>query len=360
VERRTHYGEPLCQHVPGSTLDAFVTEQVLLALEPAALELALAAAEQVEQERTELDRLWQQRLERARYEAERVARQYRLAEPENRLVMRQLEREWEEKLAAQQRLAEEYHRCSTQHPRVLPVQERDAIRRLATAIPGLWTATTTTVTDRKEIIRQVVERVVVAVQGRSERVTVVIEWAGGGHTDGEMVRDIARLCDLSYYAELCARVRALTAAGLSAPTIAAHLRDEGYRPPRQAARFGFVQVAELQRRLGLRPSSPRVHHRPPLNPEEWWSPDLAARLGLSRATLHRWMRLGWVRARQEEGPLHRWIVWADSAELARLEQLRQRSVADAVRQRWIGTTDTPETSAATIGIPAISTTEGGA
>src|SRR5260370_5106670 len=69
MERRSHYGEPLCQHVPGPALDAFVTRQVLLALEPAALALALAAAEQVEQERADLDRLWQQRLERARYEA---------------------------------------------------------------------------------------------------------------------------------------------------------------------------------------------------------------------------------------------------------------------------------------------------
>jgi Recombinase/Recombinase zinc beta ribbon domain len=360
VERRNHYGEPLCQHVPGPALDAFVTQQVLVALEPAALELALAAAEQVEQERAELDRLWQQRLERARYEAERVARQYRLVEPENRLVVRHLERDWEEKLAAQQRLEEEYHRFSGQHPRVLTVQERDAIRRLAADIPGLWTAPATTVADRKEIIRQVVERVVVEAQGRSERVKVSIEWVGGGHTDGEMVRDIARLCDLSYYPELCARVRALTAAGLSAPAIAAQLQQEGYRPTRQAACFGFVQVAELQRRLGLRPCRPRVHDRQPRGPEEWWSSDLAVRLGLSRSNLHRWIRLGWVRARQEKGPLHRWIVWADSAELARLEQLRQRSVADAVRQRWLGTNDAPETIAATIGTPAASTTEGGA
>jgi hypothetical protein len=306
-----------------------------------------------------LDRLWQQRLERSRYEAERAARQYRLVEPENRLVARHLERDWEEKLAAQQRLAEEYHRFSGLHPRVLAAQERDAIRRLATDIPGLWTAPTTTVADRKEIIRQVVERVVVAAEGRSERVKVSIEWVGGGHTDGAMVRDIARLCDLSYYPELCARVRVLTAAGVSAPAIAAHLQDEGYRPTHQAARFGFVQVAELQRRLGLRPCRPRVHDRQPFGPEEWWASDLAARLELSHSNLHRWIRLGWVRARQEDGPLHRWIVWADSAEVVRLEQLRQRSVADAIRQRWIGTDGAPGASAMPIGTAAASTTEGG-
>jgi DNA invertase Pin-like site-specific DNA recombinase len=348
LERRTHYGEPLCQHLPGPALDRFVARHVLLALEPAALELALAAAAQVEQERADLDRLWRQRLERAGYEAERAARQYRLVEPENRLVARHLERAWEEKLAAQEQLAEEYHRFSSQHPRVLTAPERDAIRRLAADIPGLWAAPTTTAADRKEIIRQVVERVVVEAHGRSERVTVRIAWVGGGHTEGEMARDIARLCDLSYYPQVCARVRTLTAAGWSAPAIATQLQQEGYRPARQAASFSFVHVAEMQRRLGLRPCRPRVRDRQPVGPEEWWASDLADRLGLSRTNLHRWIRLGWVRARREEGPLRRWIVWAESAELTRLTQLRQRSVADEARRRWTAPAGAPGTVAAAI------------
>jgi DNA invertase Pin-like site-specific DNA recombinase len=61
VERWTHYGEPRCQHLAGACLDAFVSQQVLDALEPAALELSLTATERLEQERAELDRLWQQR-----------------------------------------------------------------------------------------------------------------------------------------------------------------------------------------------------------------------------------------------------------------------------------------------------------
>src|SRR5256885_14157371 len=84
--------------------------RVLLALEPAALELSLTATERVEQERAELDRLWQQRRERAAYEVERAARQYQTVEPEHRLVARTLERAWEEKPLAQQPLDEGYHR----------------------------------------------------------------------------------------------------------------------------------------------------------------------------------------------------------------------------------------------------------
>jgi hypothetical protein len=170
--------------VAGPSLDAFVTQHVLAALEPAAVELSLAATEQVEQERATLAHLWEQRRERAAYETERAARQYQAVEPENRLVARTRERAWEERLQAQQALAEEYHRFLQQQPRVLTSAERAAIRRLAADIPALWTAPTTTATDRKEIIRQVVEWVEVEAQGTSEQVRVRITWAGGGQTAG--------------------------------------------------------------------------------------------------------------------------------------------------------------------------------
>ena len=191
------------------------------------LELSLAAASQVEQERAELDRLWRQRLERAAYEAARAERQYQLAEPENRLVVRQLERAWEEKLAAQQQLDEAYHRFAREQPRLLSPAEQATIRRLAADIPALWDAPTTTDADRKAIIRQIVERVTVAVQGESERVQVTITWAGGAETADEIVRPVARLEQLSYYPQLVERLHALAAEGLSPATIAQRLNAKG-------------------------------------------------------------------------------------------------------------------------------------
>ena len=67
-------------------LDDHVVAQVLSALAPAALELSVTAAGQVEARRAEVDRIWRQRLERVGYQADRARRQYQLAEPENRLV----------------------------------------------------------------------------------------------------------------------------------------------------------------------------------------------------------------------------------------------------------------------------------
>ena len=81
-----------------------MTKQVLQALEPAALELSLKAIENVQRERQRLNRHWEQRLERASYDVQRAERQYQAVEPENRLVARSLEQQWEAALRAQRDL----------------------------------------------------------------------------------------------------------------------------------------------------------------------------------------------------------------------------------------------------------------
>src|SRR5262249_4682958 len=91
---RIDYGEPPCQSLSGRRLDALVSTQVLEALQPAALELHLAAAADVAQERRRLHQHWQQRLERARHEAERAAPPYQALEPEDPLGAPELERRW--------------------------------------------------------------------------------------------------------------------------------------------------------------------------------------------------------------------------------------------------------------------------
>lgn len=83
---RNHLGVSQCQSLIAQPLERLVARQVLIALEPASLELSLAAADQVEAGRRRLQDFHEQGLERARYEAERAWRQYTAVEPENRLV----------------------------------------------------------------------------------------------------------------------------------------------------------------------------------------------------------------------------------------------------------------------------------
>ena len=190
------YADPVCQSLAGKRLDELVERLVLTALEPAALELSLGAGEVLRRERERLDRHWQQRLERARYEADRAARQYHAVEPDNRLVTRELERRWEQRAASVRDLEEQYDRFQLEHPAELTAADRDMILSLASDIPSLWRAPTTTPSDRRVIVRHLIERVEVAVQGETEWSDVVIHWAGGFVSRHEVRRPVRRLDQL--------------------------------------------------------------------------------------------------------------------------------------------------------------------
>jgi DNA invertase Pin-like site-specific DNA recombinase len=328
----TDYGDEFCGYLQGDTLDTFVSQWVLKALEPATLTLSLEAATRLEQERQEMDQLWQLRLERAAYEAERAARHYHLIEPENRLVARQLANDWEERLTGHRQLQEDYQRFLQTQPQVLLPAEREAIKQLAHDIPALWQAATTTMADRKEIVRQIIQRVVVKPEGKSERVQVTIEWFGGDTTSGLVIRPINRLENLSRYAELCERIKVLSAQGYLTSAITDTLAQEGFRSPRHAKPFTPQTIRQLRQRLGIRPSKPRA--RPALDQSEWWFSELAQSLKISVSTLHLWRKRGWLEARWHEQS-RKWVAIADAAAFNRLEQRSKRSVGEANRQRWL-------------------------
>ena len=105
-----------------------------------------------------------------------MQRQHDAVEPENRLVVRELERRWEEALKEQRRLEEEYARFRRNQPAGLSAGERDQIHALAEELPGLWQAPTTTAADRQRIVRLLVKEVAATVRGESERVDVTIHW----------------------------------------------------------------------------------------------------------------------------------------------------------------------------------------
>jgi DNA invertase Pin-like site-specific DNA recombinase len=339
----TNYGGDYCQYLPGQSIDAFVSQWVLAALEPAALTLSLEATTRLEQERQALDRLWQQRLERVAYESERAARHYHLVEPEHRLVARQLAKDWEDKLTAQRQLQEEYQRFVHAQPQPLSRVERQAIEQLAQNIPALWQAPTTTMADRKEIVRQIIQRVSVTGIGLSERLQITIEWVGGGTTAGMTTRPISRTEHLSYYPALCERIRTLGQQGYSTVQITDCLAQEGFQSPKQPQPFSRQSVIELMRRLGVHQS--RRRRRPPLHPHEWWLSDLERELGRSNSTLHQWRKRGWLKARWHEQS-KRWIAWADEAALDCLKQRCALPAGYESRKMWLAAqssqpTDTP-------------------
>jgi DNA invertase Pin-like site-specific DNA recombinase len=318
-----HGVERTCHGLAAATLDALVVQQVLRALEPAALELSLAAVEDVQRERERLALNLQQQLERAQFEAKKAERHYRAVDPENRLVTRTLERQWEEALHEQYRLQEEYERFLRQTPLQLTVQERQRVQQLASNLPALWDAPETTFAERKEIIRCLIERIVIGVQGNTEYVDVTIHWAGGFTSQHQLLRRIAGYSQLRDFNRLVERVRALKDAGHTAAQIAALLNEEGFRPAGQRTTYHKQMVRQLLSRWGL---SGERNEKVELGADEWWLSDLARRVGVNISLMRHWLYRGWVHSRRT--PLRGFcILWADCEELQRLGRLRAHAEA---------------------------------
>ncbi len=237
-----------CCGLGAAAIDDLVGQQVLRALEPAALELSLQAQQHVHEERERLHQHWLQRLERAAQEARRAERQYQAVEPENRLVARTLEQRWEESLRTQRALQEDYDRFLQEQPRQLHEDERARIVALASDIPSLWHSPETAAAERKEIVRLLVERVVVHVRADSERTSVEIAWRGGLTTNHKVVRSVSRFESLSDYPKLLKRIRQLRKDGLAIAEVATQLNREGYRTPRSRKGYTSTSVRKLMSR----------------------------------------------------------------------------------------------------------------
>jgi DNA invertase Pin-like site-specific DNA recombinase len=323
-----NYGAPACQSLSGRALDAMVGALMLQVLEPAALEVSLQLAEDLELERAGLHRQWQQRLERARYEVERARRQYDAVEPENRLVVRTLEQRWETALADELRLNVEHKRFLAEQPLPLTPDEQVAIRRLAYDIPALWGAPSTTAAERQAIARLMLERVILTVQGESELVLVECHWTGGTRTKHDLRRPVARLTQLSDHASLLQRIRGLHAEGQKAPAIAVILNTEGWRPPKRRATYTAAMVRDLLHRIcaPVATRSPMADRLAGRETNELTIDELALRLDAPRNTVHRWIQRGVVVARKLPASARGlWLIRADEAEIARMRDRRQQS-----------------------------------
>jgi len=317
------YAEPPCQSLSGEFLDSLVADEIMKVLTPASLELSLAAQADIRSERQRLDAHWKKRLERAAFEADRAARQYAAVEPENRLVARELERRWEEALHQEQQLEEAYARFRREQPAEPTAAERKAILQLSQDVPQWWNGATTTAEDRQKIVRLLVERVVVNVQRDSEQVEVTLHWAGGFTSCHQLIRPVARYEQLSNYRELLQRIDSLRRKGCSCGDIAEHLNQEGFCPPKRTDHFTGQMIVRLL--SDRQPASRRPRAMADatlLEKHEHWLTDLARRMKIPVATMHKWQRLGWVHSRKVDVAGGRWAIWADEGELQRIRRIR--------------------------------------
>jgi DNA invertase Pin-like site-specific DNA recombinase/transposase-like protein len=281
--------------VGGVGIDAAVAEAFLVALAPAALQACLAAAAQLEDGHHNALAQWRRQVEQARYAASHAERRYRAVDPDNRLLARGLETEWNTALVALTDTQAELTRRETARPKTLTPQEKTSILALGEDLSGVWSASTTTDKDRKMLLRSLLDEVNISVcrNETDAHAQLILRWKGGATTDltvpikrkapntlrtDEDTVDLVRRLAVHYpdtqIAGILNRQNRATARGLS---------------------FTAGRVQSLRHNYNI------AHHQPSDNPREGellTVADAATELGLAPSTLHRWLSDGFIAGEQ--------------------------------------------------------------
>jgi uncharacterized protein YndB with AHSA1/START domain len=168
-----------CLNIGGVQIDAAVANAFLAALAPAGLEASLEAIGQFEADHETTLAQFRRDVERARYNAQRAERRYRAVDPDNRLVARGLEAEWENALQELKTAESELSNREHARPRSLTREEHDAILALGKDLKKVWSASTTSDRDRKELLRTLLEDVTLKVERDKYNAHLTLRWRGG-------------------------------------------------------------------------------------------------------------------------------------------------------------------------------------
>ncbi|TMD69384.1 MAG: recombinase family protein, partial [Chloroflexi bacterium] len=248
----------------------------------------------MEQEEQAESKQWELRLERARYQAKRAERQYQAVEPENRLVARSLEKQWEEQLRAVETAEKEYHAWKSRRLGALTQADREAIVALGSDFPTLWQAETTTNEERKQMVRLVIREVIVDSKRAGGQVWVQINWQTGAQEQFWYQRRVSSYAVFTGTQALEQRVRELNAAGLIDAQIAATLEREGYQTPGLVHPITSKIVCHLRARWKI----PTVKlNNNQQNPAQWEDGSYsvegaAAKLDVDQSTIFTWLKTG--------------------------------------------------------------------
>jgi DNA invertase Pin-like site-specific DNA recombinase len=255
---------PACRSVAAATVDDAVAGQLLDALTPGQVALALSAADEVTGRHQRVSRAAELAVERARYDADRAERAFSQVEPENRLVARSLEARWEARLAA---LAEAEQALDAARDALPPLPGRAELEKLAADLPALWHAPATSSKDRKRLLRTLIADITLLPEPDQAKVRIGIRWHTGAtdelcaaraiharRSPSPAVEMVARLGPVTPAAELAGQ---LNAAGLTTGNgrpfdvkAVQWIRHAYHIPAPAACADGEVSVAEAARRLG--------------------------------------------------------------------------------------------------------------
>ncbi|HEU5424648.1 MAG TPA: recombinase family protein [Nitrolancea sp.] len=310
------FGAPMCLHLDGACIEDAVVAAFFQALAPAELDLLdeVLTAQQADHER--VLRQHDEQVTRAEYEARLARRQYLAVDPDNRLVAGELERRWEQALAAlaAAREAAELARATAPPTPALDPALRAQLRDVGPRLPELWASGRLSVVHKKALLRSLIRRVILT-RPAADRIAIKVVWVSGAYTELAARPPIWRTADLEDYERLVARVRDLSAAGHQDRAIARRLTAEGFHAARSEGVDAEV-VGKIRRGLG-QPSLTEQCRRAAKIDGQWTVYGLARELGVDRDWLYRRLYRGTLAASRHPTTGH-YLIPDDPQLLARL------------------------------------------
>lgn len=318
----------ICWAVAAEAIDEAVERLFLEAVQLPEIELGLAITRETERQAEGIDAQWKLRLDRARYDASLAERRYKAVDPDNRVIARTLEREWEENARDVESIEREHAEIKRRAKLEITPADRERIRAMSKDLRQVWSARTTTDDDRKNLLRMLVREVaLVPTDGSRRRTQVRVLWQTGAVNElvvvGQNPRERLATCP-----EAVTLIRELVAEGKRDQEIAAELNRRAIMTA-VSRRWGVSSVRWVRfrhglsrRRSGARAANPTQQADP--RDGLYTSRMLAARFGVGETTVSRWVSRGLLHPETGGGQGHSFRFRIDEAtEIALREAARK-------------------------------------
>jgi len=291
------YGEAICNQASAKRVDALVEELFLSVVNAGTLELSLAHDEQLRQEVQVVDRGWQQKLQRLEYEANLARRRYEAVDPDNRLVAQTLETEWNQKLLALADTRKTYEAQRTTAYQLASTLEQ--MQDVVTHLRDYWFADHITAQDKKELLRCLIEQVVLESRGKVIRAHV--QWYGGATSELDVPKYL--FSSPHIYHRICELAREHTD-----HKIAELLNQEGLTTVK-GKRWTPRHVMDFRRSNAI-PSGFTTNADLRI-PDTGYitSAEAARQLGVNVTSIQKWYKWGILSGRQDGPGMPLWIAW---------------------------------------------------
>lgn len=252
VQRHSTARDPLCQFLWSDTVDSPVLQCFFEALTTAEIDLSARTLREADLRREELLKAQSQQVERLRHVAHLADRQFRRSDPDNRLVTAELERRWEATLRDLQQ-AEDTLQTSRQKVQIwaIPADLLELLKNIGPRLPELWSRPLLSWSQKKGLLRSLVEKVVL--KRDQDEVALRVVWHGGDVTEMTIPITVGRFEQLRGHHQIETTILAMAKDGRSDKDIALHLTNTGHRSPRHS-RFLPSTVTRIRLKHNLKQS----------------------------------------------------------------------------------------------------------